>query len=101
MRSRDDACQLTVSLSILQAVRWCLIQLLPEYASAHATQIPVSRQNVRSLAMAAVRAARRQSATGRGATELTAPPPLERTLAKFVDVLGAINDERRYELRTL
>jgi hypothetical protein len=48
---------------------------------------------------AAVRAARRQSILS---SELTqAPPPLERTLAKFVDVLGAINEERRQELRSL
>lgn len=47
--------------------------------------------------MAAVRAARRQSILA--TSEQT--QPLERTLARFVDVLGAINEERRAEMKAL
>ena len=48
---------------------------------------------------AAVRAARRQSILAAQSTEIAAP--LERTLARFVDVLGAINEERKAELWSL
>lgn len=50
--------------------------------------------------MAAVRAARRQSMLAERVVGGEVQP-LERTLARFVDVLAAINEERRYELRSL
>lgn len=49
--------------------------------------------------MAAVRAARRQSVLASQATELV--PPLERTMARFVDVLHALHEERRSEIKSL
>lgn len=49
--------------------------------------------------MAAVRAARRQSVLASQSTEVV--QPLERTLARFVDVVHALHEERKSELKSL